>query len=298
MRSLSFGEITTEPLITDLVLQKKISVEVLRTDKIHPVISGNKWFKLRYYLDDAIKQKKKTIVTFGGAYSNHIVATAAACKQAGFKSIGIIRGERAPTLTHSLKWAEADGMQLIFVSREEYKLKPVPAEIISEESYIINEGGFGEKGVWGAATILNHCLKENYSHFICAVGTGTMMAGIRKAAGPDQSVIGISVMKNNFSLSDNVAAFLSPEDIEKTQTIFHEYHFGGYAKSNPLLFSFMNKIYEQSGIPLDFVYTGKMFFAVMELIKKDFFPDGSHLLLIHSGGLQGNESLPAGTLHY
>lgn len=298
MQSLSFDAITTENLATDLFVQKNISAEVLRTDKIHPVISGNKWFKLRFYLDDALRLKKRTIVTFGGAYSNHIVATAAACRQAGFNSTGIIRGEKSATPSHSLKHAEEEGMKLIFLSRNEYKSKSIPTEVNIEESYIIGEGGFGEKGATGASTILDYCNKENYSHFICAVGTGTMMAGIRKATRTDQSVIGISVMKNNFSLSDSVAGFLSPEERLNPYNILHDYHFGGYAKSNPDLFAFMNEVYKLSHIPLDFVYTGKMFFGVFDLVKKDFFPSGSRLLLIHSGGLQGNESLPQGTLVY
>jgi 1-aminocyclopropane-1-carboxylate deaminase len=290
---LLFENITTDSI--DLLKEKEISITVLRLDKIHPVISGNKWFKLQYYLKEAKAQNKKKIVTFGGAWSNHIIATAAACKLNGFASTGIIRGEEPVALSPTLQLAMEYGMQLYFISREDYNEKKVPAELQSEEHYLINEGGYGEKGAGGASDILNYTEKD-FTHCCCVVGTGTMMAGLIRTVSPDQKVIGISVLKNNHELEKNVRSLLINEP--KQWQIIHDYHFGGYAKYKPELIDFMNEFYRQTNISSDFVYTGKLFFAVSDLVKNCFFPAGSKLLLIHSGGLQGNASLGKGTLIY
>lgn len=291
---INFQNISVDRLSLPILIEKKVAIDVLRLDKIHPLISGNKWFKLRYYLDEAKNLHKKTIVTFGGAWSNHILATAAACKIHNLKCIGIIRGEEAANLSSTLILAKNAGMQLLFISREDYSLKKIPAELNSHEYYFINEGGYGMLGAEGAATILDYCHKKNYTHICCATGTGTMLAGIIKGAALDQNIIGISVLKNNTSLEDAVKALL--HDRENTFQIFHNYHFGGYAKHNPELIAFMNNFYQQTNIPSDFVYTGKLFFAITHLIQINFFPPGCRLLLIHSGGLQGNQSLSKGTL--
>lgn len=288
---LAFDDITTDPIRLPGI--EDIDISVLRLDKIHPVISGNKWFKLQYYIREAKENGKKKIITFGGAYSNHIVATAAACNWHGLSSAGIIRGEEPKSWSHTLLQAKEYGMALHFISREEYHLKKVPPELPDDETYIINEGGFGKKGADGAATILDHTNKD-FSHYCCAVGTGTMMAGLIKAARPGHKVIGISVMKNNYELEDNVRTLTNNET--KEWKVIHDYHFGGYAKHQAPLLSFMNEFYLQTRIPSDFVYTGKLFYAITDLAKKGFFPPGSRLQLIHSGGLQGNASLEKGTL--
>ncbi|HWI92604.1 MAG TPA: pyridoxal-phosphate dependent enzyme [Flavisolibacter sp.] len=283
-----------------LFLQKfHTTVDVLRLDLIHPVISGNKWFKLKEYLREAKSLNKKIILTYGGAYSNHIVATAAAAKQSNFKSIGIIRGEKPTTLSHTLKDAMNFGMEVFFLSREDYKRKIIPPEVYkycdSEELYVINEGGYGVKGVEGAKAILKLMDLSAYTHILDVVGTGTTIAGIVEASGEHQTVIGISSMKNNFSLQQETEKFISEEKRSRFSLI-HDYHFGGYAKYTQELIDFMNEWYRQTGIPSDFVYTGKLFFAAHDLLKKNYFPAGSKLLLMHSGGLQGNLSLPKGTL--
>ena len=292
MEKINFDNITVDKISFAASIEKQIEVSILRIDKLHPVISGNKWFKLRFYLEEAKQLQKKTIVTFGGAYSNHIVATAAACKLNNFKSIGIIRGE-SNYLSPTLLQAKEYEMQLIFISRENYKEKKTSVELITDENYFINEGGYGEKGMKGAVTILDYCEKKNFTHICCAVGTGTMLAGLVKASLPGQTAIGISVMKNNFELEENVTSLL-PE--KNNFRIFHDYHFGGYAKHQPRLIEFMNEFYRQTHIPSDFVYTGKLFYAVNDLIEKKFFPAGSKVLIIHSGGLQGNASLGKRTL--
>ncbi len=274
-----------------------ISVDVLRLDVIHPIISGNKWFKLKFYLQEALDQNKKTIITFGGAYSNHIVATAAGAQAFGLNSIGIIRGEKPTDYSPTLLQAQEFGMQLLFQDRITYRTKLLPKSLAEshqlKESYLINEGGYGLQGMAGAETILQECATAQYTHVLGAAGTGTMLAGLIAGTQVSQECIGISVLKNNFSIKDEIKALLP---LPKDFIILHEYHFGGYAKKNNELFQFMNKWYVQTEIPTDFVYTGKVFFALNDLIIKNYFAPNSNLLVVHSGGLQGNRSLPKGTL--
>jgi 1-aminocyclopropane-1-carboxylate deaminase/D-cysteine desulfhydrase-like pyridoxal-dependent ACC family enzyme len=295
---LHFESITEEPV--PFLEKDNVSVSLLRLDKIHPVISGNKWFKLQHYLKEAKEQRREKIVTFGGAWSNHIVATAAACKMNNIPSAGIIRGEEPAQLSETLKQAKTYGMQLYFISRDEYSEKKVPAALVHENYYLINEGGYGKKGADGAVDILRYCGKDPianaFTHCCAAVGTGTMLAGLINAASPQQQVVGISVLKNNHALEQSVAALLNKEP--KRWQIIHDYHFGGYAKYSPALIEFMNKLYYEAKIPSDFVYTAKLFYAIADLINGNHFPTGSRILLIHSGGLQGNHSLGKGTLIY
>lgn len=293
MQNINLSHISINKITLPSFIENGIEADVLRLDKIHPVISGNKWFKLRYYLEDAKDQDKKTIATFGGAWSNHIIATAAACHLNGFKAIGIIRGEEPFKPSSILQYAKELNMQLIFISRNEYKQKKLPADI-NDDAYIINEGGFGIKGVEGAATILDHCQKEKYTHICCATGTGTMAAGIAKVANAGTKIIGVSVLKNNPEIEDNITSLQWKG--KKQPEIMHDYHFGGYAKHKPELLDFMNEFYRQTSIPSDFVYTGKLFYAIADLAAKKYFLPGSSLLLIHSGGLQGNSSLDNGKL--
>lgn len=291
---INTNAIAVDNLSIPLFIEKGIEVSVLRLDKIHPLISGNKWFKLRYYLEDAKEQNKKTIVTFGGAWSNHILATAASCKLSGLNSIGIIRGEEPAKLSPPLLQAKAEGMQFFFISREDYHFKTIPAELNNDENYFINEGGYGRNGAAGAATILDYCKKEAYDKICCACGTGTMIAGLINSATPHQEIIGISVLKNNHELDKKIRTLLNTETA--SFQLIHDYHFGGYAKYKPELIDFMNKFYQQTAIPSDFVYTGKLFFSIHQLAKDNFFMTGSKLLLIHSGGLTGNYSLKNGML--
>jgi 1-aminocyclopropane-1-carboxylate deaminase/D-cysteine desulfhydrase-like pyridoxal-dependent ACC family enzyme len=255
-----------------------IQLDVLRLDKIHPVISGNKWFKLKEWLTTAISQGRRQIVTFGGAWSNHILAAACTAHYAGFSSTGIIRGEKPANPSPTLLGAEEYGMQLVYISREEYRKKEEPAYLADlaaryPNAIIIPEGGAGQPGITGSMDILKQVDSSLYTHILCAVGTGTTCKGLMAAAGPGQEVIGVSV--------------LAPP-----------YHFGGYARHTPDLLNFMNSWYLATGIPSDIVYTGKLFYAAMDMVRKGEFPPNAKLLLIHSGGLQGNRSLPAGVLHF
>ena len=271
------------------------SFDVLRLDLVHPVISGNKYFKLKKYLHHAKVLGKNKVLSFGGAWSNHIVATAAAAKENHLKSIGIIRGERPAILSPTLKDAEAFGMELHFISRHDYQQNRPSIASGFPDCYVIEEGGYGKYGALGAKEILDEIeRRKQYTHIIIGVGTGTTLAGIAMGMERNQKAVGISVMKNNYSLQDAVCS-LSGKDRNDFE-IIHEYHFGGYAKHDPALVLFMNQWYEATGIPSDFVYTGKLFYAVNDLIGSNYFPLDSKILVIHSGGLQGNRSLKKGTL--
>lgn len=274
----------------------RATVDVLRLDLLHPVVSGNKWFKLKHYIADA---NKKTILTFGGAYSNHIVATAAAAHQHGLQSVGVIRGEEPIVYSPTLTQAKGYGMNLFFSSREAYKSKIIPPNVYrqysAEELYVIPEGGYGFKGMQGAKDILLLNDTQKYTHLISAVGTGTTLAGLTAAADVHQQVIGVPVLKNNFSISDEINDLLQAEKRHRFQ-LMHDYHFGGYARYNQELIQFMNDFFEKTSIPTDFVYTAKAFYAVYDLLKNGAISDTDKILLVHTGGLQGNCSLPNGTL--
>lgn len=281
------------------VWNKSIWVDVLRIDTIHPIISGNKLFKLSHYVSDAIAKGFDTITTFGGAYSNHIVATACACHLAGIKSVGLIRGEQPDTLSPTLQEAVSFGMQLQFVSRDMYRNKAaIMQQTELADCYWIAEGGYGHLGSLGAASILTIADTLNYTHIMAACGTGTMLAGIIQAALPHQQVIGISVLKGHTGLETDIRYLLPDASQEKRFSILQDFHFGGYAKHPQQLISFMQELWQQHQLPTDIVYTSKLLFAAKTLCEQDFFEPSSKILLIHSGGLQGNRSLPQGVLPF
>ncbi len=299
--SITIDPITIDPMTIDPITSFSSSVvesSILRLDKLHPIVSGNKWFKLRYYIEDAIANKATTIASFGGPYSNHLVALAFAAKENNLKSIGYVRATKEDTLTPSLQEALAYGMQLEFMGRTHFQaIKNDLLKANNKENavYFIDEGGYGELGAKGAATILNEYCKD-YTTIIAAVGTGTMLAGLIQAAAPHQNIIGIPVLKNEKSIESEIKTLL--KDSTKQFTLLHNFHQGGYAKTNPALIAFMNQLWETEKIPSDIVYTGKLLMAVESLLKENYFKAGTKLLVIHSGGLQGNRSLPAGTLLY
>jgi 1-aminocyclopropane-1-carboxylate deaminase len=296
--NIHLDKIITQTIESEWLGEKNVRLDVLRLDAIHPVVSGNKWFKLKYYLAEALPTNAGAIGSFGGAYSNHIVAVAYTCKMAGIKSIGIIRGEESPVLSDTLEDAKKYGMELHFVNRASYRDTPIIKDHF-ENVYWIDEGGYGINGAKGAADILSHAENiGNYSHIVCAVGTGTMMAGIIQSAQQQQTIIGISTMKGNFALHEKVSNLLDDNHKNKKYKIIHEYHFGGYAKHPPELIQFMNEIWQQHQLPTDIVYTAKTFYAAKQMIVSNTIPTGSSVLMIHSGGLQGNRSLPDHTLRF
>ena len=275
-----------------------LQVDVLRLDEIHPIVNGNKWFKLQYYLADAIQKNKTEIVSFGGAYSNHIVALAFACKALNLKCTGFIRGEKSTPLSPTLIAASDYGMNLQFVNRSDYNNKEVLIGLNQHPNrYWITEGGYGVLGALGASTILEQLPSNNYTHILCAVGSGTMAAGIVNATEEGQQVIGISSLKNNTALENQVLDLVLNHK-KNAFTLLHQYHFGGYAKHPAELINFMIEFYNKTLIPTDIVYTGKLFYAMDNLIKENYFSLQTKLLVIHCGGLQGNLSLPKGVLPF
>lgn len=292
-----------QQLKSERFLKKGVAVAVLRIDKIHAIVSGNKLFKLHYFLKETMASSHKTVVTFGGAYSNHLAATAFACNALGLKSVGIVRGEAAATLSPTLQQCIAWGMQLKFVSREQYRAQSAVAFITQLKNElgdccIIPEGGYHAMGAYGAALMMEQFDKEKYSHVCTAVGTATTLAGLALGCTDEQQVVGYSVLKGMTDINERL--FYLTNDNEKLQqvAIRDDYHFGGYAKKNDALLNFMNACWQQHQLPLDFVYTAKMLYGIVEDIDKGFYPPGSSILCIHTGGLQGNNSLPAGTLLY
>ncbi len=270
--------------------------DILRLDNIHPTISGNKFFKLQLHIAKALVEGYRTIATFGGAYSNHIVAVACACREVGLQSVGIIRGEEPINKSDTLLQSASFSMQLKYVSREDFKDKEAIKNRYKEENYYwINEGGYSCLGAEGVKEICNW-IDETYTDIVCAVGTGTMMAGLIAGSLPNQKVTGISVLKGATNLQKDMEALLRPSDLQKNYEVIDGYHFGGYAKHPKELIDWMNLFYQQNEVPTDIVYTSKLCYAVNDLLQKGYFKPDSKLLLIHSGGLQGNLSLPVGTL--
>jgi len=268
---------------------KSISLFIRREDLIHPFISGNKFRKLKYNLVHAKAENQETLLTFGGAFSNHIAAAAYAGKENGFKTIGIIRGDELESKINenpTLNFAQECGMQFKFVTRENYHHK-TEAEFILNlkhefgDFYYVPEGGTNEFAVKGCEEILSK--EDSHYDFICtAVGTGGTISGLINSILPHQKVLGFPALKGEF-LKDEIRKFVHKENWE----LITEYHFGGYGKVNPELITFINQFYLENQIPLDPIYTGKMVFGVIDLINKNFFPEHSKILLIHTGGLQG-----------
>ena len=275
---------------------KGIKVDVLRLDELHPIVSGNKWFKLKYYLQQAQEHNAGIIASFGGPYSNHLVALAFAAKKNNLQSLGYVRSNENEPITPTLQEAKQYEMQLKFLGRNNFQ--SFKTEILQNKqtnsTYFVDEGGYGLLGAKGAATILSNEKTNSYSHIICAVGTGTMMAGLINAANPNQHVIGIPVLKNEATIRIEIMQLILNK--ETPFTLLHDYHLGGYAKTNQAQFDFMNLLWATEKIPTDIVYTSKLFMAVKSLIDNDYFSPTAKILIIHSGGLQGNRSLPAGTL--
>jgi len=281
------------------LLDNILNINILRADVLDPVVSGNKWFKLQFYVRDAIAAGKTTLATFGGPYSNHIIATAKYGANMGLNTVGFIRGEKPTTLSPTLTDAIQHGMTLHFVSREDFERKEKIISHNQDPNWAwIPEGGYGITGAEGAKSMLTIKDTSSYDTIICAVGTGTMMAGIIKAAAPHQKVIGISVLKNNVSIDAEIKALLTKEEVNKNFEMIHDYHFGGYAKHKPALIDFMNDCYKKMELPLDFVYTAKLMYGARDLATKGKFEPSSKILVIHSGGLQGNRSFKKGTLTF
>lgn len=291
---------TIQSLHHSLLEKKRLKVAVLRLDQVHPEVSGNKFYKLKYNLKEARLLGKNTLLTFGGAYSNHIYATATAANLAGFQSIGIIRGEDADPDNATLLHARAMGMQLEFISRAQYREKSDPGFLESlarrfGDFYLIPEGGTNELAVKGTGEILSPST-ETHSHICVSIGTGGTLAGLAKSIQNYQHLLGFSSLKGDF-IHQEISTLLDKYGIapQGKVSVRTDYHMGGYGKHTPELIRFMNWFYDTFHIPLDPIYTGKMAFGVWDLIEKNEFPTGSSILMIHTGGLQGNAGFEAKT---
>ncbi|WP_117610347.1 1-aminocyclopropane-1-carboxylate deaminase/D-cysteine desulfhydrase [Flavobacterium sp. ABG] len=274
-------------------LPNHISLTIKREDLLHPFVSGNKFRKLKYNLLQAKAENQETVLTFGGAFSNHIAAVAYAGKEQGFKTIGVIRGEELldkidgnPTL----RFAQENGMQFEFVSREDYRLKNEISflENLKQQFgdfYLVPEGGTNELAVKGCEEILT-AEDADFNYVCCAVGTGGTISGLINSAFPNQKILGFPALKGDF-LMDEIRIFVKNEN----WSLISDYHFGGYGKINLELVEFINAFFEENKVPLDPVYTGKMVFGVIDMIHKNYFPAHSKILLIHTGGLQGIDGM-------
>jgi len=266
-----------------------ITLHIKREDLLHPFISGNKYRKLKYNLVQAKKENKNTVLTFGGAFSNHILAVAAAGNANGFKTIGIIRGEELKEKIDdnpTLKLAMSFGMEFEFVTRDHYREKNSLnfKNYVKEkfgDVYIIPEGGTNDLAVKGCEEILT-LEDKKFDYICCAVGTGGTISGIINCSKSSQQVLGFPALKGDF-LREDIRRFVTKSNWELITT----YHFEGYGKVSEELIQFINEFYQKYSIPLDPIYTGKMVFGVFDLIDKYYFPDNSKILMIHTGGLQG-----------
>jgi 1-aminocyclopropane-1-carboxylate deaminase len=283
------------------VIQIKNQTNICITDALfikpdylnHPFISGNKFRKLKFNILEAKQLNKATLLTFGGAYSNHIAAVAAAGNEFGFNTIGVIRGEELvdkisenPTLT----FARQQGMEFCFISRESYRQKT--SEIFIKnlkdtygDFYLVPEGGTNHLAVKGCEEILTEVDKE-FDFICCPIGTGGTISGIINSSLPEQKILGFPALKGDF-LQEEISKFANKSNWE----FIPDYHFGGYAKINTELISFINTFKDTYHIPLDPIYTGKMMFGIFDLMKQNYFPKGSKILAIHTGGLQGIEGM-------
>lgn len=272
-----------------------VELFIKREDKIHANVSGNKYRKLKYNLFEAKRLGFKTLLTFGGAYSNHIAAVASAGQILSFETVGVIRGEELKdkiAKNPTLSFAKDCGMQLKFVTRESYREKASNNFIKALKSefgnfYYIPEGGTNALAVKGCEEILTEADK-NFDYICCCVGTGGTISGLVNCSKLSQQVLGFPALKGSF-LQQDICKFVKQDN----WNLITDYHFGGYAKINIELISFINQFKIDYNIPLDPVYTGKMMFGILDLIDKNYFPKGSKILAIHTGGLQGIQGMNA-----
>jgi len=278
-----------DPLIKD----SGINLFIKREDLNHPELSGNKWHKLKYNLIEAKRNGHKTLLTFGGAYSNHIYATAATGKLFDFKTIGIIRGEEHLPLNPTLSFAASAGMKIHYINRKTYREKNT-AEFINKlrekhgKFYIIPEGGTNKLAVKGASEIISNT-DIDFDFVCCACGTGGTLAGLATGLNGDKKALGFSVLKGGGFLLHDVEELIYKSTGEKYKNwdINLDYHFGGYAKINSELMEFIQRFQKITSIPVEPIYTGKLLYGVYHLIQNNYFGKGETILAIHTGGMQG-----------
>ena len=283
-------KIILESKIQEIVLENtSVALFIKREDLLHDYVSGNKLRKLKYNLLAAKDQKKECLLTFGGAFSNHIAATAFAGMQHGFKTIGVIRGEELKSqvdVNPTLDFARQHGMIFEFVSRENYKLKDTVdflenLKLKFGDFYLLPEGGTNDLAILGCEEILNNH-DQKFDYVCVSVGTAGTISGLINKALPTQNILGFAALKGDF-LKDVIKRNTKNSNWE----LVLDYHFGGYGKVTNELIEFINNFYKNTSIPLDPIYTGKLVYGVMDLINKNYFPKNSKILIIHTGGIQG-----------
>jgi 1-aminocyclopropane-1-carboxylate deaminase len=284
---LSYSATPVLEIQNPAVTRAGVKLFIKREDLNHPLVSGNKWWKLKYNLAEAINTNKHTLLTFGGAYSNHIYATAAAARELSLNAIGIIRGEEHLSINPIIQFARDAGMQLHFVSRELYRQKNTDGflqQLAKDfgDCYVIPEGGSNELAVKGVTEFAGSLRGNDFDYACCPVGTGGTLAGLINGFKGAAMVVGISVLKNGTFLNDEVRQLGAYNDNWMIRT---EYDFGGYAKSTPRLSAFINDFWKSFGIPVEPVYSGKLMAAIFDLLDKGFFKRGSRVLAIHTGGI-------------
>ena len=285
-----------------LLSERKISLFIKREDLNHPHMSGNKWHKLKYNLQNAINEDKGTLLTFGGAYSNHIYAVAAAGKIFNLRTIGIIRGEEHLPLNPTLSFAVENGMQIYYIDRKSYRKKE-SSEIINQlqekfgDYYLLPEGGTNELAVKGCSEIISK-IDIDFDYICCPCGTGGTLAGLISGLNGNKFALGFAVLKGASFLKDNVNSLLKNFN-ESSFLNWHvnlDYHFGGYARTNSILLDFVNRFTSITKILVEPIYTGKMLFGIYDLAEKGCFEEGSQIIAVHTGGLQGLKGLTSRTI--
>ena len=292
-------------LISPLFEANKITVYMKREELNHPHIQGNKWHKLKFNIQEALIQHKTTLLTFGGAYSNHIAATAVAAQEAGLTSIGVIRGEelaeQPEKWSHTLKEAAKNGMEFLFISRSEYRNKSTNNALKQlqtrfPDAYIIPEGGSNTLAVKGFQPLMQQIEKQcpDWTHLFSAVGTGATLAGLIKYASVKNNrlnhtriILGVPVLKQGDYLRPQINEWIAETPVNSWQLLI-DYHCGGYAKTPDYLLQKKHQFEQEFGIPLDPIYTAKMVYAFYDQLKQNKIKPGSNVILLHTGGLQGN----------
>jgi 1-aminocyclopropane-1-carboxylate deaminase len=275
-----------DEISNELTRQFKVNLFIKRDDLIHPEIPGNKWRKLKYNIAQAQLEHKTTLLTFGGAFSNHITATAAAGKYLGFKTIGIIRGEEYTPLNKSLQFAKDCGMELIYLDREKYRSKNISdfrfqiSDFAESKICILPEGGANTLALKGCSEIVDE-IDIDFDYICCACGTGTTIAGMATNLKPHQHALGFAVLKHD-NLLEEITENLF---IHNSKLSIQNYPFGGYARTTPELIQFIKDFYKEHQILLDYVYTGKLMYGIFDLISKNYFPENTTIISVHTGGV-------------
>lgn|SRR5690606_10467978 len=290
MRHLSFTfHSPVMPIELSEFSEAGVQVDIKRDDLIHPFISGNKWRKLQYTLLDAREHGKDHLVTFGGAWSNHLLAVACAGATFGFRTTAFVRGE--PVSNPVLSLCRVFGMELRFISRSAYRDKPALYEQFagsSDSTYFIDEGGYSPFAVRGCAALIDE-LDRTYDHVFCACGTGATLAGLAKGIANrawHTRLHGVPVLKDGHFLKEAVERLIPGVPLDNLH-LHTEYHFGGYAKHTPELLRFVARFSSLTGILIEPVYTGKACYALADLATQAYFKRGERVLVVHTGGLTG-----------